>query len=79
MELTPDERRVRIYKMAEADPDYIKMKAEYDVGKAWFEKVVSRLPKKLRNHLFVYPGMGYFMHHQMLNIICNNMKFIDET
>ena len=78
MTLTPDERRARIYQMAEADPDYIQMKAEYEPAKKWFEKVVGRLPKKLRNRLFTYPGMGYFMHHKMLNIICDHMKFADE-
>lgn len=78
MKLTPLERRARIYSMAEADPDYTKMKAEYEPAKTWFEKVVGRLPKKLRNRLFTYPGMGYFMHHRMLTIICENMKFCDE-
>ena len=76
--LTPEQRRARIHAMAEADPDYIRMKAEYEPGKKWFENVVGRLPRKLRNRLFIYPGMGYFMHHKMLNIICDNMKFCDE-
>ena len=78
MKLTPLERRQRIHAIAEADPDYIQMNAEYEPARIWFEKVVTRLPNGLRNRLFTYPSMGYFMHHRMLTIICENMKFFDE-
>ena len=78
MKRTPDERRWHIYKLAEQDEKYRTIKKEYDAGKVWFEKVTNKLPRKLSNKLWVYPGMGYFMHHRMLTLICENMKFIDE-
>lgn len=78
MKLTPDERRQRIYEMAQKDREYCGIQAEYEPGKAWFEKNVDRLPKKLRSRLWTYPGMGYFLHHRMLTLICQNMKFADE-
>lgn len=78
MKLTPEQRRERIYEIAEADGDYRALKAEYGPGKALFEKTVDRMPKKLRDKLWVYPGTGYFLHHRMLNLICQHMKFKDE-
>ena len=78
MILTPEQRLDRIYQLAETDAEYRKMKAEYEPGKAWFEKTMGRLPEKLRNRVWAYPGMGYFMHHRMLILICRNMKFVDE-
>ena len=78
MKLTPMERRNRIYEMLESDPEYAKMKAEYESAKGRFTQLTDRLPKKLRNLLWTYPGMGYFLHHRMLNFICEHMKFRDE-
>ena len=78
MKLTPEERRCRIYELMEMDVEYSRMKTEYEHGKTWFEKHVSKFPKMLRNKFWSYPGMGYFIHHRMLTIICRNMKFIDE-
>lgn len=78
MQLTPEQRRQRIYELLASDAEYCKMKAEYEPGRAWFEKNVGRLPKRLRNRFWTYPGLGYFMHHRMLTLICRNMKFGDE-
>lgn len=78
MNMTPMERRSRIYEIAEADEEYGQMLAEYEAAKDRFERFVNRLPRKLRNLLWSYPGMGYFLHHRMLTIICKNMIFPDE-
>ncbi len=79
MKLTPMERRSRIYEMLESDPEYGKMKAEYETAKARFTKLTDRLPKGVRNLLWSYPGMGYFLYHRMLNYVCEHMQFQDEA
>lgn len=65
-------------KIAEADGEYQRMLAEYEPAKERFTKLVDRLPKRLRNLLWSYPGMGYLMHGKMLTLICEHMKFADE-
>ena len=78
MKLTPLERRNRIYEMLDSDPECAKMKAEYESARSRFTKLTDRLPERLRNLLWTYPGMGYFLHHRTLNLICEHMKFPDE-
>ena len=78
MSLTPNERRQRIDQLAQADAEYRKMRSEYDLAKQRFTKLTDHLPRKLRNLLWSCPGMFYLMHHRMLTLICQNMKFYDE-
>ena len=78
MSLTPEERRERIYEMTKRDPEFQKMYKDYAPGKEWFIKTTDKLPKELSNKLWQYPGMGYFIHHRMLTLICEHMKFEDE-
>ena len=76
--MTPDERRQRIYELTEADKDFQAMLAEYLSAKAWFEKHIRWIPAKLRSRLLSYPGMGHFLYHQLLNLVCQHMRFPDE-
>lgn len=76
--MDPLERRRKIYEMAEADEEYRKMKAEYDRAQARFTRLTDHLPRRLRNLLWTYPGMGYFLHHRMLTLICETMSFPEE-
>ena len=75
---TAEQRRQRIHELAEQDTQYRQMQAEYHAGKAWFDWITGFLPRNLRNRFWQYPGTEYFMHHRILTIICNHMKFIDE-
>ena len=70
---------MRIFSMMAADEEYQKMQAEYEKEKRWFERFTERLPRRLRNRLWGYPGMFYLMHHRMLTRICEEMRFSDET
>ena len=78
MKLTPAQRRERIRRMADSDPEIRKMKKEYEAGRAWFEKVTKWLPPRLHSKLWNFPGMAHFIHHRLLTLICENMKFNDE-
>ena len=79
MKLTSLQRRERIYKIAESDPDYQKMKAEYDRFQKKYTSLTDRLPKRWSVFLWNFPGMGYLLHHKLLNIVCEHMRFPDET
>ena len=78
MKMTPEQRRKRIYELAEADSEYRKIYAEFEPAKDRFTKLTNLLPKRTRNLLWSYPGLGYFLHHRMLTVICQYMKFSDE-
>lgn len=78
MKLTSADRLLRVLELAEADEEYQKMKAIYTPGKGWFEKVVNRLPRRLRDKFRTYPYMGYLMHNRVLLLVCEHMKFQDE-
>ena len=78
MQLTPEERRVRLSRLIEEDEQYIRMKADYDPALKWFEDFTEPLPEALRSRLWTYPGMGYLMHHRALNLVCQYMQFPDE-
>ena len=78
MKLTPQQRRERIMELARADAEFQKMFRDYEPAKERFEKLVDKFPLPLRNLLWSYPGMGYFLHGRMLTIICEHMKFEDE-
>ena len=78
MNMTPEQRRERIYEMAKSDSECCKMYEEFAQAKARFTKLTDLLPKRTRNLLWSYPGMGYFLHHRILTLICLHMKFSDE-
>lgn len=78
MKLTPEERRQRMDEIASQDENWKKMMEEYLPAKKRFTKFVDRLPKPLRELLWRYPGMGYFLHHRMLNLVAEHMRFEDE-
>ena len=76
--MTDMERRQRIYEICEQNKDYVACKAEYDKAYQKFTAFTDILPEKMRNFLWGVPGMGYFLHHRMLNIICEEMRFPGE-
>lgn len=76
--MTPEERRKKICELAADDEDFRRAKAEYDRAKYLFDQFTLTLPPAQQDLLRSYPGMGYFLHHKMLNLICENMKFEDE-
>lgn len=76
--MDPVERRKRIDEMAQADAGFRRAREEYDRAKALFDQFALSLPEDQRNLLQAYPGMGYFLHHKMLNLICEHMRFEDE-
>ena len=78
MKLTPAQRRERIRQLADSDPEIRKMKQEYEAGRAWFEKATKWLPRGLHSKWWNFPGMAHFIHHRLISLICENMKFNDE-
>ena len=78
MKLTPTERRERILRLAEADAEYCQIHSEANSAEIHFSKLTDCLSDELRIFLWNYPGSLYFMHHRILSLICQNMKFIDE-
>ena len=79
MKLTPQERRTRIQELARSDEEYQKMLREYDPAREEFERIAQQLPLPVRNALWSYPGMGYFLYHRMLTLVSEHMRFKDET
>ena len=77
--MTDLERRKRIYELCEQNEDYRAWKAQYDEAHRKFTAFTDKLPPKLRNFLWSVPATGYFVHHRMLNVICENMCFPDEN
>ena len=78
MNLTPRQRRERIRQIADADPEIRKMRKEYEQGRAWFEKATKWMPPGLHSKWWNFPGMWHLIHHRMITLICENMKFQDE-
>lgn len=78
MKLTPEQRRFRIYCIAEGDEAYQKAKKQLDIAQTKFTHFSDRLPRFLCNYLWTYPGMQYFTHHRLLGVICDCMVFPDE-
>ena len=76
--MTDLERRKRIHEICEGDKEYQALKSEYDAAQKRFTALTDRLPGKLRNLLWCFPGTGYLLHHKMLNLICEKMVFPDE-
>ena len=76
--MTDLERRKRIYELCELNEDYCSWKVQYDEAYQKLTNFTDKLPKKLRNFLWMVPGYGYFVHHRMLNVICETMRFPDE-
>ena len=78
MKLTPLQRRERLLRLADSDPEISRMKQEYERGRAWFEKATRWMPPTLRSKWWNYPGMGYLIHNRMLTLVCEKMCFYDE-
>ena len=76
--MTDLERRKRIHELCEQDEDYRIRKARYDEAYRKFTAFTDKLPPKFRNFLWSVPGTGYFVHHRMMDVICENMCFLDE-
>ena len=76
--MTDMERRKRIHELCEQNEDYRVRKALYDEAYRKFAAFTDKLPRKLRNFLWSVPGTGYFLHHRMLDLICENMRFPEE-
>lgn len=79
MALSPMERRMRIMKLAERDEEFRRISAELAQAEKYFEAFTLTLPEEQRNLLRSCPGMEYFRFHRMLSIICEYMRFPDET
>ena len=78
MKLMPAQRRERIRQLAAEDPEIQKMKEDYDAGRTWFEKTTAWMPPRLHSRWWTFPGMAHLIHHRMLTLICENMRFRDE-
>ena len=78
MKLTPLQRRERLQRMADNDPEIRRMMEECEKGRAWFEKATRWMPPALHSKWWNFPGMGYLLHGRMLTLICENMRFCDE-
>ena len=76
--MTDLERRKRIYEICEQNEDYRGWKEEYDRVHRKFTAFTDKMPLKIRNFLWSVPGTGYFLHHRMLNVICQEMRFPEE-
>ena len=79
MELSQLERRKKILEMADADEDYRRIYAEYTRTKDRFEKYTKYMPRALSNCLWSYPGMLYFLHHRLLTLVSESMRFPEEN
>ena len=77
MNQTAEEKRSKLWSIAESDPEYQKMKADYLQFEGDFSAYVDALPKEFRNYLWGYPGMAQFMFHRILSIACSMMDFND--
>ena len=79
MKFTPFQRRQRIMEMAKRDRECGLLLAEYESANRRFAEITDRLPAGLRRFLWKLPGTGYYLHHRMLTLICENMRFPEET
>ena len=78
MKMTPDQRRRRIFNIAEADEEYQQIMRELTSARNGFDQAVKWMPGNVRNQLGCFPGLGYFLFHRMLTIVCAHMIFPDE-
>lgn len=78
MKLTPDERRMRIYAKAMENQQCREFAREYEKAKALCQEYANTMPQEIHDVILGYPVMGYFLHHRLLDIICENMRFPDE-
>ena len=76
--MTGMERRKRIYEICEQNGDYKAWKAQYDEAHRRWESFTNILPYKIRVFLWDLPACGYFLHHRMLNVVCETMRFPEE-
>ena len=72
------ERWEKIHQIAAADEEYQKLQVSYEMAKLRFTRFADKKPGWIRKLLLSYPGMGYFMHHRMLELICEHKRFEDE-
>lgn len=72
------ERRVRITKMLEEDPDYRAMAPELESSKSRFSRLAAFFPKRMRNVLWSYPGLSHFVYNRVLDLISEEMRFPEE-
>lgn len=79
MRLTPLERRKRIQDLLGQDPKCSRMMAGYMQARDAFTRYTDGLPEKERDFLWRFPGEGYFLHQNILNLLCEYMRFEDET
>ena len=79
MKLTPDQRRKRIHEIMDRNPEFIRLKDAFDRDKRWFDAFTARLPRRLRNRLRSYPGMMYFLYCRVIDTVCRDMRFPDES
>lgn len=73
------ERREKLNAMVWEDPDFRSAWEEYERTKNKFEKLVRWMPRKVRNILWAYPGMGYFLYQRMMDYVCEQMIFQNES
>ena len=78
MDTTALDRRRRIYELMDQDPEIQKMMVEYKQGRKWFERATRWMPPGLHSKWWNFPGMGYFIYHRVLTLVCENMRFPDE-
>lgn len=79
MKLTPIQRRQRLLELMEADPDCRRLLADYRAAQRRFTTMTDRLPRVLREWLWALPGTGYYLHHRILTLVCEQMRFGDEA
>lgn len=79
MKLTPLQRRQRLEDMIRSDPDCGQLWKEYMEAQQHFMKMMERKPQKTRDRLWRLPGVGYFLYHRVLMMVCKTMRFYDET
>lgn len=78
MKLTAIQRRQKIQDLAMTDEQFRRMYAEFEQAQCRFRRFADKMPRKLRNMLYAYPGMGFFLYHQMLNLVSEHMIFPEE-
>ena len=79
MKLTSIRRRQRLAELMESDPDGRRLLADYWAAEREINRIADRLPEKARTFLWKLPGTGYFLHHRVLTLVCEHMRFADES
>lgn len=78
MRFQPLERRRKMQEIAMENEEFRTMLTQYEAAQTRFQAFADRMPRRLRNMLYSYPGMGYFLYHQMLNLVSEHMVFPEE-